>query len=515
MTALRAVTAVADLGDRDLEVVPARALPTWQTQPRLQTRLQQRRPIAVRRHALRFAARLGVILAADAAALALVIVLVDAARDLASTVGALGALLLHGTPAILGGGNGVPVLVATMGGLLLSGGYGRRPGWQGSAVLVRGCALGVAVVAWRPLLEQASLATAGAVAAGLAMLSLAVIGGRQVARRFLAGVWPGTRGAPRAVVVDPRDEAPVAEALTSLSADYQFVGSVAAGRVGRADALGRLDDLAAIIDREGVETVVVAGPLDPHQLAAVLDVSQTAGCELLYPAREIRLAGVRPRVVWRGDEAFLELGAPVLKAQQLLVKRVVDVAGATLGLVLLAPLLTVLAGLVKLDSPGPALFVQHRAGLGGRRFRMYKFRTMRTGADEEKGTLSHLNHSGDRRLFKIPDDPRVTRFGTLLRRWSLDELPQLWNVLVGDMSLVGPRPFFESDLEDYEAHHFRRLGAKPGITGLWQVNGRSAVVDFEEVVRYDREYIERWSLWLDVRILASTLPAVLRRTGAY
>jgi lipopolysaccharide/colanic/teichoic acid biosynthesis glycosyltransferase len=109
----------------------------------------------------------------------------------------------------------------------------------------------------------------------------------------------------------------------------------------------------------------------------------------------------------------------------------------------------------------------------------------------------------------------VTPLGAWLRRWSLDELPQLWNVLRGDMSLVGPRPFFESDLEDYEDHHFRRLGAKPGITGLWQVSGRSSVVDFEEVVRLDREYIEEWSLLLDLRILVRTVPAVLGRRGAY
>src|SRR5690606_5250035 len=155
-----------------------------------------------------------------------------------------------------------------------------------------------------------------------------------------------------------------------------------------------------------------------------------------------------------------------------------DLVGAVLLLVLLAPLLLCLALLIRLDSPGPVLFVQHRAGFGGRRFRMLKFRTMRGGADDETDELSHLNSSGDPRPCKLPDDPRVTRFGGWLRRWSLDELPQLWNVLEGDMSLVGPRPFFERDLADYEDHHFLRLGAKPGITGLWQVSGRSAIVVF-------------------------------------
>ena len=212
---------------------------------------------------------------------------------------------------------------------------------------------------------------------------------------------------------------------------------------------------------------------------------------------------------------MIELTAPSLKGRQFAVKRVIDILGSVVGLVLAGPLMLGIAIAIKMDSRGSVLFAQERVGLGGRRFQVLKFRTMRNGADAEKQRVAHLNHTGDPRLFKIPNDPRVTRLGRCLRRWSLDELPQLWNVLVGDMSLIGPRPFFEEDLGAYEDHHFRRLGAKPGITGLWQVKGRSAVVDFEEVVRFDREYIERWSLALDSQILALTIPAVLRRTGAY
>jgi lipopolysaccharide/colanic/teichoic acid biosynthesis glycosyltransferase len=196
-------------------------------------------------------------------------------------------------------------------------------------------------------------------------------------------------------------------------------------------------------------------------------------------------------------------------------KRCVDVIGATLGLILLSPLFVVIAILVALDSPGPILFAQTRVGFRGRPFRMLKFRTMRDGADSEKSAMGTLHGVDDPRLFKIPADPRVTRLGRVVRRWSLDELPQLYNVLMGDMSLVGPRPFFESDLADYEAHHFRRLSVPPGLSGLWQVSGRSDIVDFEEVVRLDRYYIEHWSLALDFRILARTLPAVASRRGAY
>ena len=206
---------------------------------------------------------------------------------------------------------------------------------------------------------------------------------------------------------------------------------------------------------------------------------------------------------------------PALTPRQAAMKRLVDIAGATIGLVFLAPLLVLLAVLVAVDSPGPMIFAQTRVGFRGRTFRMLKFRTMRDGAEHEKDAMAELNQFDDPRLFKIPADPRVTRLGRVLRRWSLDELPQLYNVLMGDMSLVGPRPFFESDLDDYEAHHFRRLSVPPGLSGLWQVSGRSDVVDFEEVVRLDRHYIEHWSLALDLRILARTLPTVASRRGAY
>ena len=140
---------------------------------------------------------------------------------------------------------------------------------------------------------------------------------------------------------------------------------------------------------------------------------------------------------------------------------------------------------------------------------MLKFRTMRVGADAMKANLQALNESGDPRLFKIKNDPRVTRVGRLLRRTSLDELPQVLNVLKGDMSLVGPRPFFRGDLPAYDSHHFERLHVLPGITGLWQVSGRSDVVDFEEVVRLDRRYIREWSVGQDLMILLRTIPAAL------
>ncbi len=218
------------------------------------------------------------------------------------------------------------------------------------------------------------------------------------------------------------------------------------------------------------------------------------------------------------EATSLEPSAPTAAPdtfQFVVLKRLTDVVIALVGLTLVTPLLALLAMLVKLDSRGPVFFAGDRLGRGARVFRMYKFRTMRDGADAEKPSVAHLNRSDDSRLFKIPADPRVTRLGRTMRRWSLDELPQLYNVLIGDMSLVGPRPFFEEDLSRYEPRHCARLVVKPGLTGLWQVSGRSEILDFEEVVRLDCEYIEHWSFGLDLWILGRTLPVVANRRGAY
>jgi lipopolysaccharide/colanic/teichoic acid biosynthesis glycosyltransferase len=176
--------------------------------------------------------------------------------------------------------------------------------------------------------------------------------------------------------------------------------------------------------------------------------------------RTFEVAGVQPSVVWKRGQPLVELSAQTLKAQQFAIKRVADFAGATFGLLLLTPVFLAIAAVIKLDSPGPVIFRHRRIGTGGRPFLMLKFRTMVDGAEALKPSLAHLNHSGDPRFFKIRNDPRVSRMGHWLRRWSLDELPQLWNVLTGEMSLVGPRPFPESDFMEYQVHHFARLGAK-------------------------------------------------------
>ena len=210
---------------------------------------------------------------------------------------------------------------------------------------------------------------------------------------------------------------------------------------------------------------------------------------------------------------LLQLAAPEFAGGRRLLKRTLDVVASALGLVILSPLLAATALAVRLTSPGPAFFCQQRIGLGGRPFTLYKFRSMTVDAESRRAELLQHNVS-DGVLFKMPDDPRVTRVGRLLRRTSIDELPQLVNVLRGEMSLVGPRPPLQSEVEQYEDDVHRRLLVRPGLTGLWQVSGRSDL-SWSEAVRLDLYYVENWSGALDAEILWRTVFAVLRGEGAH
>jgi lipopolysaccharide/colanic/teichoic acid biosynthesis glycosyltransferase len=197
-----------------------------------------------------------------------------------------------------------------------------------------------------------------------------------------------------------------------------------------------------------------------------------------------------------------------------IIKRAIDVAVASLALVIVSPLMALVALLIKLTDRGPVLYVQTRVGRGGAEFPCYKLRSMVPQADQLKQSLAELSHHTDQRTFKICDDPRVTWIGRLVRKTSLDEVPQLWNIVLGHMSLVGPRPPVPSEVECYTDLDWRRLEVLPGLTCIWQVSGR-ADVPFDEQVLLDIDYIQRRSLWLDFKLIAQTVPAVITGRGAY
>lgn len=243
----------------------------------------------------------------------------------------------------------------------------------------------------------------------------------------------------------------------------------------------------------------------------------------------LRNAGVTLRILSLDFEAFyrksnismlggvptIRFSPPLVTGLDFWVKRCFDFVASAILIVLLSPILLGIALLIKLDSPGPFFYKQERVGLHGNRFKVLKFRTMVVNADKLQKELEASNEMKDGVLFKMKDDPRITKIGKFLRRSSLDELPQLFNILFGEMSLVGPRPLPIRDVEKFSDHHFIRHEVLPGITGLWQVSGRSNITDFEQVIRLDTFYIENWSFGLDLQILVRTALVLLQKKGAY
>lgn len=214
-----------------------------------------------------------------------------------------------------------------------------------------------------------------------------------------------------------------------------------------------------------------------------------------------------------GDYNAITYADKFLSLRQLMLKRSLDILGGVTGMLLLIPITILLAPIIKIESPGPVLFSQNRVGRNGRLFKIYKFRSMYLDAEMRKQELMTSNEMSGL-MFKMENDPRITRIGKFIRKTSLDEFPQFWNVLRGDMSLVGTRPPTLDEFKQYEAHHKKRLSITPGLTGLWQVNGRNQVTDFEEVVKMDVKYIEEWSFGLDIKILLKTIAVVCRGKGA-
>jgi exopolysaccharide biosynthesis polyprenyl glycosylphosphotransferase len=257
------------------------------------------------------------------------------------------------------------------------------------------------------------------------------------------------------------------------------------------------------------------GTQAPGALQACIAACETEGVEAWIAANYVRTSIARPAYDTLGPTPMLVLRVTPELSWALMVKSVVDRLGAFFGLLLLSPLLILIAALIKATSPGPVIFKQRRAGRHGAPFTMYKFRSMRVGAEAERETLAARNQMTGP-VFKVENDPRITPVGRWLRRTSLDEFPQLLNVFFGQMSLVGPRPLPIYEVDNFEmTAHRRRLSMKPGLTCLWQVAGRNIVKDFSEWVKLDVQYIDNWSLWLDLKILLKTVPVVLLGRGAH
>ena len=276
--------------------------------------------------------------------------------------------------------------------------------------------------------------------------------------------------------------------------------------------LGKVSDLDWLARAQFIDEVILAAPHNP-------EMAREAAGRALRNHLDIRAVPQLPQGFWPQAELERIGGVPVVSLHReslprttLWVKRLLDILGALSGLMLMAPLMGLLGLLIRLESSGPVFYTAERAGAKGRPFPCYKFRSMVDGADRVKESLRNRNQR-EGPIFKLADDPRITRVGRFLRRYSLDEFPQLWNVLLGDMSLVGPRPHPVEEVRCYELDHYRRLDMKPGMTGLWQITARNSP-SFDLNMHLDLTYIENWTLTLDLRILLSTARVLFAPEGA-
>lgn len=278
--------------------------------------------------------------------------------------------------------------------------------------------------------------------------------------------------------------------------------------------IGGFDNFQEIINTEVVDDALFVVPRSwLSRIEELMRACETEGIKIHLAVDYFQLEFAKAKQTDFNGLPLLTFETTSDKLWQLLFKRVLDIILSVLALILLSPLFLIIALLIKITSRGSVFFKQTRCSLNGRKFSLYKFRTMVMDAEEKVSELSSRNEMNGP-VFKMKNDPRLTAAGKFLRQASLDELPQLWNVLKGDMSIVGPRPPLPKEVKEYAPWHRRRLSMRPGITCLWQANGRNSITDFEKWVKLDLSYIDNWSLWLDLKIMLKTIPAVLTRAGA-
>jgi exopolysaccharide production protein ExoY len=343
----------------------------------------------------------------------------------------------------------------------------------------------------------------------IAVLAIVLVVSRRIVAHVVVGLYRRNIGVKNTLVVGPDEEAwqLVERFRASHQDDSRIVGHIWGDARQDPTAMGGFDDLVRILEEHDIQNVVVSSRVEPGPFRDLVAECFAHGAAVsVVPAT---LASFRARVSSRNllGLPLLEIEVPRLHLVQVVLKRLVDLTVSSIGLLVLSPLLLLVAVAVWVESPGPILFRQKRLGVGGRKFTIYKFRSMRRDAEEILRRDPALQRRYVENNYKLPpgEDPRISPLGRFLRGASLDELPQLFNVLRGDMSLVGPRPIVPSELQEYGTEALTFLGVKPGITGHWQINGRSDV-GYPERADLDLAYINRWSLLMDLKILILTIP---------
>ena len=463
----------------------------------------------VRAHAVRAAARLAALLALDLMA-SQTFRLVGRALD---EVPAMARVVAQRLDLLVAGGElaGLKIAVALVLGLFLAGAYGYGDRRRSAKRILVGSAIATLLPLWGSLWTSPVLAGLQVVF-DAALLGAAVLGGRLLIDAVVGKLVPAPL--PRTVLVGTaencRDTSDTGD--EAIASGFTIAGTIDIDEVQGFSVEGIRRQLVSA----RADTLLLCGQLDDDTFATVVRAAMMAECSVLATARRLALPGINPKVQWRRGRPFIEMRAVALRWQQLLVKRALDLILAFALLVLLAPLMLGVAIALTVGSPGPVIYGQRRLGRYGRSFRCFKFRSMFTDAEQRLASDPELHAEYVRNGFKLPDgeDPRITPLGRVLRRTSLDELPQLWNVIRGDMSLVGPRPIVPAEIRHYQDDSQMLLLLQPGITGLWQVSGRSNLA-YPERTDLELEYVERWTLGRDLRILAATVPAVLQRRGAH
>lgn len=280
--------------------------------------------------------------------------------------------------------------------------------------------------------------------------------------------------------------------------------------------VGKLSELEDVIHQLAIDQVyIMQRRSNQIDIQPYLNMCMEMGVTVRIIMNAFRAGAAQTYVSSVGTYPILTYHMVSLNTTERFIKRCIDIIGSLFGIILSSPVMLITAILIKIESEGPVIFKQERVGQNGRHFFMYKFRSMCVDAEEKKQELMEQNEMDSSFMFKMQDDPRITKVGRFIRKTSIDELPQFFNVLKGDMSLVGTRPPTLDEVELYERGHWRRMSIKPGITGMWQVSGRSSITDFDEIVELDTQYIDRWNVLLDIQILIKTVLHVLRKKGAY
>ena len=356
-----------------------------------------------------------------------------------------------------------------------------------------------------------------------AIVSILVLtyAGRLLAKAFLRNVVEKSTYRKKMLVVTTsrnaerllqgsREEVEFQYEISALAImDEDMVGQEILGVPVTANVQTLYDDARLMV----VDSVLIALEPEHPQFKDTVNLFHVMGVEINISLSAYNIGIPNQKIVKMGDLTVLSGNSQRIAVGDAIAKRCLDILGGIVGLLITGLLVLIVGPAIIIESPGPIFFSQIRVGKNGRRFKIYKFRSMYMDAEERKKELMEQNKMSGL-MFKIDDDPRITKVGKFIRKTSIDEFPQFWNVLKGDMSLVGTRPPTEDEFKQYKARYKKRLSMKPGITGLWQVSGRSSITDFEEVVKLDAAYIENWSFGMDLKIILQTVLVVLKHDGA-